>query len=50
MSLENIINAAFEDRAQISPTTVSKEVRDAIQESLHLLDQGKARVAEKSRG
>ena len=50
MSLENIINAAFEDRAQISPTTVSKEVRDAIQESLHLLDQGKARVAEKVGG
>jgi len=50
MSLENVINQAFENRAEISPTSVSKEVREAIHESLALLDSGKARVAEKTSG
>ena len=48
--LENIINQAFDDRADISPTTVSAEVRAAVKESINLLDSGKARVAEKSSG
>lgn len=50
MSLENIVNQAFENRAEISPTNVSREVREAIHESLALLDSGKARVAEKTNG
>jgi 2,3,4,5-tetrahydropyridine-2-carboxylate N-succinyltransferase len=48
--LENIINAAFEQRADITPANVSPEVRDAVQECLNLLDTGKARVAEKIDG
>ena len=50
MSLENIINAAFDDRASINPANVSAEVREAILESLRLLDSGQARVAEKKDG
>jgi 2,3,4,5-tetrahydropyridine-2-carboxylate N-succinyltransferase len=48
--LENIINAAFEQRADITPANVSQEVRGAVQECLNLLDSGKARVAEKING
>jgi 2,3,4,5-tetrahydropyridine-2-carboxylate N-succinyltransferase len=50
MSLETIINAAFEDRANISPASVSAEIREAIHESLQLLDSGQARVADKQEG
>ena len=50
MSLQQIIEDAFENRANISPTNVSAEVRKAILESLNLLDSGKARVAEKQGG
>lgn len=48
--LENIINAAFEQRADITPANVSQEVRGAVQECISLLDSGKARVAEKIDG
>lgn len=48
--LESIINAAFEQRADITPASVSQEVRGAVQECLNLLDTGKARVAEKING
>ena len=48
--LENIINAAFENRADISPANVSAEVRSAVEEAINLLDSGKARVAEKTSG
>jgi len=50
MSLENIINEAFENRAQISPGAVGAEVREAVEEALRLLDSGAARVAEKKDG
>ncbi len=50
MSLENIINEAFEIRAEISPGSVSAEIREAVNESLHLLDSGERRVAEKVDG
>lgn len=50
MSLENIINEAFENRAQIAPGTVGAELRTAVEEALHLLDTGAARVAEKKEG
>lgn len=48
--LEQIINDAFENRADISPTSVSAEVRSAVEEAINLLDSGKARVAEKTSG
>jgi 2,3,4,5-tetrahydropyridine-2-carboxylate N-succinyltransferase len=50
MSLENIINQAFENRAELSPSSVSAEVRDAVDTSLLLLDKGECRVAEKIEG
>ena len=48
-ALETIINAAFEDRANIGPDTKG-DIRHAVESALHLLDQGKARVAEKIPG
>ncbi len=49
-NLETIINDAFENRAEISPSNVSAEVRNAVNEALNLLDKGQARVAEKKDG
>ncbi len=46
MSLEATIEAAFEDRDAIS-TATQGEVRDAVSESLNMLDSGSARVAER---
>lgn len=46
--LKNIIEAAFEKRNEINPTNVDNEVREAILETMNLLDTGKLRVAEKS--
>jgi len=48
--LENIINEAFENRSEISPTNVSAEIREAVEESINMLDSGTARVAEKTSG
>ncbi|TCT43064.1 2,3,4,5-tetrahydropyridine-2,6-dicarboxylate N-succinyltransferase [Martelella mediterranea] len=45
-SLEQTIETAFENRGEIT-TTTRGEVRDAVEESLNLLDSGKARVAER---
>ena len=47
-NLAEIIETAFEDRATIGPATKG-EVRSAVEEALDLLDNGKARVAEKRR-
>ena len=44
---EQIINAAFDDAATISPDTQG-DVRDAVNAALNALDAGTARVAEKS--
>lgn len=49
-NLQNIIEAAFEDRANISPSSCPSDIRNAIEEALELLDSGKARVAEKING
>ena len=43
--LQTIIEAAFEDRANIGPQTKGA-VRDAVDHALALLDKGEARVAE----
>ncbi|AJY47341.1 2,3,4,5-tetrahydropyridine-2,6-dicarboxylate N-succinyltransferase [Martelella endophytica] len=45
-SLEQTIETAFENRGEISISTTG-EIREAVEESLNLLDSGKARVAEK---
>lgn len=47
--LESIIIRAWEGRDSISTATVG-EVRDAVNETLNLLDAGKIRVAEKKAG
>jgi 2,3,4,5-tetrahydropyridine-2-carboxylate N-succinyltransferase len=48
--LKNIIEDAFENRTQFTPMTTPTDIRDAINESLDLLDAGKARIAEKIAG
>ena len=45
-TLETTIESAFEARDSIS-TDTRGEIRDAVEESLNLLDSGKARVAER---
>jgi len=44
--MKDIIESAFEDRAHITPDSANIEVRQAVEEAIHLLDTGKARVAE----
>lgn len=48
-NLRQTVEAAFERRDEIT-TKTKGEVRDAVEETLDLLDSGKARVAEKSGG
>lgn len=48
--LQTIIEAAFERRAEITPTNVDAVTRDAINQAINLLDSGKMRVAEKING
>jgi 2,3,4,5-tetrahydropyridine-2-carboxylate N-succinyltransferase len=47
--LASTIDAAWEDRAKVAPSTAGP-VRDAVEEALRLLDSGEARVAEKTGG
>jgi 2,3,4,5-tetrahydropyridine-2,6-dicarboxylate N-succinyltransferase len=49
-TLRSTIDAAFERRADISPRNVPADVGAAIEESIALLDSGRARVAEKVDG
>ncbi|MCP4187862.1 MAG: 2,3,4,5-tetrahydropyridine-2,6-dicarboxylate N-succinyltransferase [Gammaproteobacteria bacterium] len=44
--LQSIIEAAFENRADITPTNVKPAVKNAVLEAINLIDSGKARVAE----
>lgn len=44
--LETIINVAWDERAELSPSTRG-EVREAVEDTLAMLDSGKLRVAEK---
>ncbi|MGB1541794.1 MAG: 2,3,4,5-tetrahydropyridine-2,6-dicarboxylate N-succinyltransferase, partial [Cycloclasticus sp.] len=48
--LEKIINEAFDNRADFDSKTVSTDIRDAVEQSLALLDSGEGRVAEKKDG
>ena len=42
----SVIEQAFEERASITPSSVSKEIADAINHTISLLDSGELRVAE----
>ena len=46
LSMKDIIEAAFEDRANLNPQSASIEIKQAVAEAIHLLDSGQARVAE----
>ncbi|MTC58966.1 2,3,4,5-tetrahydropyridine-2,6-dicarboxylate N-succinyltransferase [Providencia rustigianii] len=48
--LQAIIEQAFEDRTSITPNTVSPAVKQAVMDTIALLDSGKLRVAEKIAG
>jgi 2,3,4,5-tetrahydropyridine-2,6-dicarboxylate N-succinyltransferase len=48
--LRGIIDGAFERRAEITPRNVPADINAAIEESIALLDSGKARVAERIDG
>ncbi len=45
--MKEIIEQAFEDRANLTPQNASAEVKQAVAEAIHLLDSGQARVAER---
>jgi 2,3,4,5-tetrahydropyridine-2,6-dicarboxylate N-succinyltransferase len=47
--LSQTIDAAWEDRADVSPSTRGA-VREAVETALQMLDEGRARVAEKTGG
>ena len=49
-SLRQIIESAFERRTGITPSTVERSLRQAIDDAIGLLDSGEARVAEKQDG
>ena len=46
MDLQNIIENAFEQRADITPANAGKELREAIEETLQQLESGTLRVAQ----
>ena len=46
-NLRNIIEAAFEQRAEFTPANAPADVRDAVNEAMSLLDSGTLRVAER---
>lgn len=48
--LQDIIETAFTDRANLSPTSVDKKCKEAIYQAMNLLNTGQARVAEKING
>lgn len=49
-SLQAIIENAFDQRNQLSPTNPPRDIHAAILEAIELLDTGKARVSEKKDG
>ena len=44
-ALQTIIDAAWEDRANLSPQSASKEIQDAVEHTISQLNSGKLRVA-----
>lgn len=49
-TLQNTIESAFNNRDQYSPKNTPPDIHDAITETIHLLNTGKLRVAEKING
>ncbi len=49
-NIQSIVDQAFEERSNISPTTVTPEIKQAVEAAIDLLDRGQARVAEKANG
>ena len=49
-TLEQVIESAFEQRAEISPRNVDPEVKKAVLDAIELMDSGEARVASKKDG
>ncbi len=49
MSIEKIINKAWESKDQVNPNS-DKSLKDAIDQVINDLDSGKSRVAEKING
>ncbi|HEY1898859.1 MAG TPA: 2,3,4,5-tetrahydropyridine-2,6-dicarboxylate N-succinyltransferase [Steroidobacteraceae bacterium] len=49
-TLQALIEAAFEKRAEITPKNISRELLAALETTIGLLDGGKLRVAEKRAG
>ncbi|CDM91524.1 2,3,4,5-tetrahydropyridine-2,6-dicarboxylate N-succinyltransferase [Xenorhabdus bovienii] len=50
IEIQAIIDNAFENRTDITPSTVDKATRDAVNQVIQMLDSGKLRVAEKIAG
>ena len=50
MSLQQLIEDAFEKRADFSPATMPQDIKDAVKSVLDQLDDGSLRVAEKKNG
>ena len=48
--LRTIIEEAFENRSNISPSNVNPELKSSVESAIDLLDRGEARVAEKVDG
>ncbi len=48
--LQNVIESAFERRADITPANVDTVTREAVNQVIALLDSGALRVAEKIEG
>lgn len=46
--LQNVIESAFERRADITPANVDTVTREAVNQVISLLDSGALRVAKKS--
>ncbi|MCZ6802839.1 MAG: 2,3,4,5-tetrahydropyridine-2,6-dicarboxylate N-succinyltransferase [Proteobacteria bacterium] len=45
--LENLINDAFDNRAEIESGEANKEIKDAVEDTIRKLDSGELRIAEK---
>ncbi|CDH31808.1 2,3,4,5-tetrahydropyridine-2,6-dicarboxylate N-succinyltransferase [Xenorhabdus bovienii] len=50
IEIQAIIDNAFENRTDITPSTVDEATRDAVNQVIQMLDSGKLRVAEKIAG
>ncbi|MDH5407245.1 MAG: 2,3,4,5-tetrahydropyridine-2,6-dicarboxylate N-succinyltransferase [Gammaproteobacteria bacterium] len=48
--IKQIIEDAFENRAEITPRSADTLVKEAVDEAMNMLDKGEARVAEKKGG